>query len=871
MKSLFHEASGLPRAERLALLDSACTDDPALRSEVESLLLARSAAGDFLEQPTAWSEIAVPDLTGQRIGPWRIERELGQGGMGIVYLATRADGQFEQRAALKLVLRGMDSDAVLRRFLSERRILASLAHPNIARLLDGGSTPEGRPYFVMEAIEGESLVDYCDGRRLGLEARLRLFLTACDAVHYAHQKLVLHRDLKPDNILVGADGVLKLLDFGIAKVLSGPEDSELTVAGGRPMSPEYASPEQVRGEPLATASDVYSLGVVLYRLLTGSGPYGATRREPAAVAQLVLTQEPLKPSVQAARSGNPLNRSWRRDLEGDLDRVVLKALQKTPERRYASVDELAADIRRYLEGLPVNAHPPALTYRAGKFVRRHRGAVAASTLVTVSLLGGTGMALRQASIAERYHLRAEKRSRDAQRLANSLVFELHDAIRDLPGATQPRALLLKRASEMLDTLAVDTPDDPVLAEEVAIAYHKLGAVLRSGGHANLGEREAALAAHRQGLAIRERLAADSPADLTRQGRLIESHLEMVHALQGPKAVDHARRALALAERLVALESHSEKSRRLWARALYAEGWTLVVSGDLAAARACLEKALAAFETLLAAAPGDAATLRATILSHKRLAAILAAQGELSAALAHYRKVVAWDQARAAENPASVEASFDLSVSLVDYGWALARSGDQRAAIEQYQRALGIRETLVHADPGNALARFGLGFVLVRLGSASQGAGRHRDALAFYRRAEEALGPQPANQDVLPEIYRARSESYATLRQWDQALACARKAMQLGSASRAREPTNAWLRIDAAREQIALGRALLGSAPRADRGTGARSWRLEAAAAYREALRIAAELEAEHRLAGGDLDLPDQARAGLTQAERELAK
>ncbi len=869
VQRLFHQASSLPRAERLAFLTSACADDSDLLREVESLLLARSAAGDFLEQPAAWSEIEIPDLTGQLIGPWRIEGELGRGGMGIVYLAARADGQFEQRAALKLVLRGMDSDAVLRRFLSERRILASLAHPNIARFLDGGSTLEGRPYFVMEAIEGESLLDYCEGHQLALAARLQLFLAACDAVHYAHQKLVLHRDLKPDNILVDSQGAVKLLDFGIAKLLSGPEDSELTMQGGRPMSPEYASPEQVRGEPLATASDVYSLGVVLYRLLTGASPYGPTLQDPSSLAQLVLTQEPTRPSLQTARGDKPLVRSWRRDLEGDLDNVMLKALQKAPEHRYASVDDLAADVRRYLEGMPVSAHPPALTYRARKFVRRNRGAVAASILVTVSLVGGAGIALRQARIAERYHERAIKRSRDAQRLANSLVFELHDAIHDLPGATQPRALLLRRASEMLDTLAADAPDDPLLAEEVAAAYHKLAEVLGSPGQANLGDQQAALSAHRKGLAIRDRLAALAPADATRQERLLESCVDIAQALPTPEAVEHARRALAISDRLLALEPANEVYRRQRARALYALGSALIVRGNLPDARASFEKAVAAFEAVLATAPADtyASTLRGTIMAHKRLAAILAKQGELPAALAHYRKIVAWDQARVAESPTSVEARYDLSVSFVDFGWALQASNDMRGAIEQYERAREIRETLLRADAGNERARGGLVSVLSRLAGALGRAGRPRDALAYLQRAEETLAPQPLDRDLLPVIYLSRSESYGELRQWDQALTWARAALRLGSAALASEPANSLFRIRVAKEQLLLGSSLLGLSSQAEEPTRVDALRQEAASAYREALRLAGEAQAAGALVGNDLALIDRARAGLAQCAR----
>ncbi|MFQ5572464.1 MAG: serine/threonine protein kinase, partial [Rhodothermales bacterium] len=424
---LFAAALDHPPEERTAFIDRACTGNPALRDELESLLRAYHASEHYLEAIDADRARALIESVGelvceeQRIGPYQVVRELGRGGMGAVFLAERADGQFEQQVALKLIKRGMDSDAILRRFLRERQILAHLRHENIARLLDGGVSDEDRPYFAMEYIDGLPLPDYCDTHRLDVEARLRLFQDVCRAVQYAHRSLIVHRDLKPSNMLVTEDGTVKLLDFGIAKLLDPEAQSgatALTEAGLRAMTPEYAAPEQVRGEPVTTATDVYTLGVVLYELLTGHRPYQFERREPKAIARVINDVEPELPSTAVRRETDiqhtdgttetvtPLSVSrarstqpdrLRRRLSGDLDTVVLKALRKEPERRYASAEAFVEDIRRHLAGLPVLAQKDTLAYRASKFVRRHTvGVVFATALGLLTLGSAVVMALQQA-------------------------------------------------------------------------------------------------------------------------------------------------------------------------------------------------------------------------------------------------------------------------------------------------------------------------------------------------------------------------------------------------------------------------------------------------------------------------------------------
>jgi serine/threonine protein kinase/tetratricopeptide (TPR) repeat protein len=412
LQEVFHQALERAAEQRAEFLDRACADEPGLRAEIERLLAAHDRAGGFIHQPAIASPgIALaPDETpqdGRRVGVYRLTRALGRGGMGVVYLAERDDGAFAQRVAIKLIKRGMDTDQVLGRFRSERQILASLDHPNIARLLDGGTTGDGLPYFAMEHIEGQPIDTFAEARQLGVDDRLRLFLPVCDAVSYAHAQGVIHRDLKPLNTLVTAGGVPKLLDFGIAKVLHDAPEDITTVTGLRLLTPDYASPEQIDGLPATAASDVYSLGVVLYELLTGRSPYRVASRTPQEIAAAVRTSEPDRPSTAVTQPAGGAKvrhtapttgphasdaasaRQLSRRLRGDLDTIVLTALRKEPERRYSSVASLAEDIRRHLDGRPILARADQPAYRLGRFVRRHRTVLLTTTAAVVAAVGLT--------------------------------------------------------------------------------------------------------------------------------------------------------------------------------------------------------------------------------------------------------------------------------------------------------------------------------------------------------------------------------------------------------------------------------------------------------------------------------------------------
>jgi tRNA A-37 threonylcarbamoyl transferase component Bud32 len=531
LKEVFEAALPLSAEQRARFLGKACGDDDEVRREAESLLAAHDAAGSFIESPAVAAAPALGDdpLLGRTLGPWRLVGEIARGGMGVVYRAVRDDASFDKEAAVKLLPADVGTSLALSRFRAERSILARLDHPGIARLLDGGTAPDGRPYYVMELVEGEWIDRYCDHRALDVRERLRLFAAVCDAVHYAHQNLVLHRDLKPGNILVTADGRPRLLDFGIAKLLDPEDESarEATVTELRALTPRYASPEQVTGASLTTASDVYSLGVLLYELLSGRPPYEIRTRSPEELVRVVCREEPDRPSAALRRTASsagtppPLSAPAPRwpiepqEIEGDLDWIALKALRKEPERRYASARELAEDVRRHLDGRPVLARPDTFGYRAGKLVRRHRVATAGVSLALAAVVLGLLVSAWQWRRAEAAHAEAERRFEDVRRLAGGLLFEVHDAIERLPGSTPVRALIVNRGVEYLDRLAASSPS-PALQAELAAGYIRLGDVQGRSGDASLGDTTAAIASYRKAVRLAEGLVSPGPATVERR-------------------------------------------------------------------------------------------------------------------------------------------------------------------------------------------------------------------------------------------------------------------------------------------------------------------------------------------------------------------
>ena len=744
LKSIFHGALDLDLADRAAFLATACDGDADLRSQVERLLSAHDDAGPFLASPALVDAGVISseevtrandetDRAGQRIGPYEIVREMGHGGMGTVFLAVRADDQYRKQVAIKLINRGMDTDLILRRFMMERQILANMEHPNIARLLEGGSTADGLPYFVMEYIEGEPITDYSDAGKLNNKQRLELFRQVCAALQYAHQNLVVHRDIKPSNILVTAEGVPKLLDFGIAKLLSpgwAAETGEATASMVRLMTPEYASPEQFRGISITTASDVYSLGVVLYELLSGHHPYRLSSRQPEQIAKVALSEEPDKPSSvasrqQAADAKNATDHKQRttdnrpltsnpnphfairnpKSLRGDLDNIVLKALRKEPERRYASVQEFSEDIRRHLEGLPVTASPATFGYRARKFAQRNKVGVVAAAIVVITLLTATIITSWQARVARTERANAERRFNDVRALANSVVFELHDSIQTLPGSTPARELLVSRALKYLDKLAGEGGDDRSLQSELAAAYDKIGDIQGGFNIAHLGQRKEAAQSYRKALAIREALVAAEPNNVAFRRQLATSYTNMGEItwveVDVVRSLEFHGKALEINKQLAA-EVPNDKGIRFGLATSYKDfGYMSGASGRGDESMANSRKGMALLEELAAAEPNNHKIQSELGDAYARMGEIITSLSDRhSEALLFYQKSQRISDEMLLAEPLNTKLKRGQAVGYLNIGLVSAKVGDPKTALDSSQKALSIFNELSAADLQN---------------------------------------------------------------------------------------------------------------------------------------------------------------------------
>lgn len=553
--------------------------------------LWRDESGDEID-------FSAEDFTGRQIGDYHVLREIGRGGMGVVYEARREGEDFTQTVALKILRRGaMDSAELARRFRRERQILASLEHPRIARMLDGGraaAADGGAPFLAMEYVEGVPVDEFCDAKNLSVNERLRLFLQICDAVSFAHSRLVAHRDLKPSNILVTNDGAVKLLDFGIAKILA-PENelSEQTLTAFAMMTPRYASPEQIRGETISTVTDVYSLGLILYELLTGARAYEFPSSRADEMAKVICEVQPARPSSVASgrwlagsekitknggqrttgseKSTNPRAGIQNpKSLRGDLDNIVLKALRKEPSRRYASVEQMAGDIRRHLDGLPVTARPDTFSYRLEKFIRRNRVPVFAGVLILLTLVGGIAATGWQAFRAERQRILAEKRFEQVRELANNVVFKYHDEIKDLPGATRVREILVRDALKYLDNLQSESGSDRALTRELAQAYIRVASVQGGTYQANLGDSRGAAESYSKAIVLLEPLAensTDTPLLAELRDAYVESGRAFYRTGEFARQTENMRKALSLREKIVALEPREVSPKLFHSRTL----------------------------------------------------------------------------------------------------------------------------------------------------------------------------------------------------------------------------------------------------------------------------------------------------------------
>ena len=766
IKEVFGSALEQEPGARTAFLRTACGEDTQLRCEIESLLASFDSNQSLAtESPSAIDSSAA--IAGQTIGHYRVIRQIGSGGMGAVYLAVRADDEYNKRVAIKLVQAGIDTQEMLNRFRHERQILAALDHPNIAKLLDGGTTAQGLPYFVMDYVEGTRIDEYSDKSKLSVRERLKLFRNVCSAVQYVHQNLVVHRDLKPSNILVTAEGVPKLLDFGIAKLMK-PElftnALDATRIEFRLMTPGYASPEQVRGEPVTTASDVYSLGVILYELLTSLRPYQVKTDSPAEILRAVCDQEPSKPSSAITRVQSPGAREknatpesraqmrgtvperLRRQLRGDLDTIVLKTLRKEPSRRYVSAEQLSEDLRRHLEGLPVTAHHDSWSYRSRKFVGRHKAGVTAAALILISLVGGVLATTWQARVARRERAKAEQQFNDVRRLTTSLLFEFHSAIQDLPGSTPARKLMVQRALEYLNKLAEQAHGDASLQRDLAEAYLKVGDVQGNPYIANLGDARGAEQSYNRALQISQTLTQGNPQDWAARDYLARSYRALGEVLpvlgQPTQGLADLRRACDSFEALTVAKPDEVEIREELASCYQSLGDLQGHSGrsnldDRAAALVSYRKSLDLYQALLARQPSNNVARRGVAVLQIRTGDILV-RDDLKGAMNDYRAALPVIQDLAASDPTNAEARRLLATAYQKVGSALEDLGELKQALKNYDSAATTRQELIGADPTNALASMNYVVSLRYLGDLLYKMNNRGGALSKYQQAVEIL-------------------------------------------------------------------------------------------------------------------------------------
>jgi tetratricopeptide (TPR) repeat protein len=549
VQTVFSLVVAAPESRRLELLDTHCGSDSELEDEVRSMLDACRAEEQLNATLRSQPGHGATDRPQPgRVGPYEIDRLLGRGGMGSVYLAHRADGHFEQQVAIKFIDLPIGSHLFRERLRQERQILATLQHPYIARLLNGGVTEEGWPYLAMEYVDGMPIQRFSAEHKLTEAERIELFLRVSDAVQFAHQNFVVHRDLKPDNILVVADGTPRLLDFGTAKLVSpslDKRDSELTRAGYLTYTPQYASPEQVLGKPITAATDTYSLGVLLYLLLTGTLPYRLEELTTAEMLHVVCEEPPPRPCLP---SGKRLN--------GDLEAILLKALRKEPQDRYPTVEQLAKDLRAYLDGHPVGARRGTLRYRASKFAHRHRLILASTVVLAATLAAGVAAVGWQAGVANRERRKAEARSADLRQLNNSLLSELDDAIQQLPGSTNAQKLLVTRVLEHLDRMAKDARGDRETQIDLVDAYTRLANLQGNSYDQNLGDTQGALNSIGKAIALAQALAGQNSKDRDALDALAKAQLARSEILLGTAPIEEAiaatQASIATYDRLIAL-------------------------------------------------------------------------------------------------------------------------------------------------------------------------------------------------------------------------------------------------------------------------------------------------------------------------------
>ena len=739
LEQLFFAAAALSAEEQEAFVEHECAGESETAAALRKLLRAERSNAHEWTAPV-WS------AAGLRFGPYRVTGHLGSGGMGVVYCAIRDDAEFQKRVAIKAIPPSLVTESGALALRQERQILAQLEHPNIARLLDGGATEYGVPYLVMEYVEGHPLLAYAEERGLNVPQRLKLFLAICDGVAYAHRNLVIHRDLKPSNILVTADGAPKLLDFGIARLLDQPR--ELTVLHSRRMTPDFASPEQVRGERMTTASDIYSLGVLLFVLLTG---------KPAS-------------SVNEARA---LPR-------GELGNIISMAMRPEPRDRYSSVEHFAEDIRRYLDGIPVAAHPPSFWYRARKFIRRRRIGLAAALAVMAALTFAAALEVRASRLAQR-------RFDDVRGLATYFVFEVPDTLKSVPGTLAARQSIIQRATGYLDSLARDAGQDLQLESELASAYDRIGSLTF--------DVQGALALHRKALAINRRLVAAKPAN----PKFLEQ-LSGSYGLVGDILRDAGDSTGALENyqaSMKEIEPLRESRPAAVADAYTDMGVILAKLGRFDEALSYHSKAVAIRRELLRMDPSNPEVHGAWIPTQIWMARALLAAGKPTQALEYGNAALAKADSMASAEPANWVYRRERWVARMVRAAALHNLGDFAGAEAECRQSLGLIQWLAEIDPGDRGHRRGVAITWLGLADAQAALGRRAEAERSYTRAiaesEQLLREDPQKLETtidLGRMYTHLASMYLKDGSAAKARAAGEKGRRLLDTAAAQDPHDA---------------------------------------------------------------------------------
>ena len=781
LDTAFHTAVALPVEEREAFIAREMAGDEELAGELRAMLAHDGgAAGKIAGAVGAAAQGAAAqyDWIGRTVGPYRIVREIGRGGMGIVFEAVRAHAEFPKPVALKVTPEWRDAGDLRGRFQNECRFLAALDHPNIARFLDGGSEG-GVPYLAMEFVEGRPAGAWLREQERGLRERIELFRKVCAAVEYAHENMIVHRDLKPGNILVDKMGEPKLLDFGIAKLLGPLDGGETATMGPRVWTPDYASPEQVRGGAITARTDVYSLGLILYELLTGERAQTADTTSAVTLEHSICEREP------------PPAGSLDRRLKGDLETIIAMAMRKEPARRYSSAAALSEDLGRYLSGRPVAARPSTVRYRVGKFVRRHRAGVAAGVLVAASIAGGVAATVYEAR-------RAERRFQQVRGLANAFVFDVHDRIQSLPGSTEARKAIVATGLRYLENLRQEAGSDVALRIELAAAYQKIGDVQGMPAQSNLGDTTGALASYRSAedlLAPLEargdpRAKAPMASVLQHTGlvktyrgegasamKVFERARKMIGDPQGKEALrlaadidgaivrtaqdmrsptrglPAAEEAMALAKRVVAIDPASEESREYLSQAEGTLGTAYRAAGDLESAARVFGEAVELREQLVRERPGNAVYRRDLLIGYGHIGDMLGLPrsgglGDLPRAEAALRKaaeIAAWLRQ---SDPADRTARYDLANAKYRLGTILlARDGGAEAALREFDEARELLAGLMKGDAANLRYLFVDLYVARKQGEALEALGRDAEAARRFQEVRSgALRFRGAHQE-----------------------------------------------------------------------------------------------------------------------------